>query len=46
MGEKSTKKKEVKKREKPISLSGASFDEVVEALLKTQKPERDNKKNG
>lgn len=30
--------------EKPVSLAGAPFEEVVGALLKTPKPEKEEKK--
>lgn len=40
-------KKNKKRYEKPVSLSGASFDEVVSALLKTPKPkEKKESKEG
>ena len=38
------KKKKTSKKttyEKPVSLAGASFDEVVGALLKTPKPKKE-----
>jgi len=40
------KKKNTRKTtyDKPVSLTGASFDEVVGALLKTPKPEKKESK--
>lgn len=39
-------KKKKSNAEKPVSLAGASFKDVVAALLKTPKPEKGKLKGG
>lgn len=46
MEEKNKKTNKKITSEKPISLAGASFEEVVGALLKTPKPEKKKEKSG
>ncbi len=46
MGKENKKTEKKTTSEKPISLAGAPFEEVVGALLKTPKPEKEKKKSG
>ena len=43
MDKKKVKQKVKNTYEKPISLSGASFKDVIKALLNTEKPEKNHR---
>jgi len=43
MGDKKKKASRKTTYEKPVSLAGASFEDVVGALLKTPKPKKEKK---